>query len=356
MTSNTIIAYRLYNQQITHHRFSAPGEIVSWLGAMQAQDFAGGKWAIGLRLPGSKDPDIEKAIAARKIIRTWALRGILHFVSPEDVYWITKLIGPKLLTAFASRFRQLELDERILAKTNKLISKALEGGEHLTRNEIADILSKQKIKLHEFRLSHILLRAVIDQLICFGPRRNKEYTFVSLPEWVPEGKSIPRDESLAMLTRKYFESHGPAALPDFVWWSGLNLTDARKGIEMIKSGLEEFKVNDQKYWMMQNMPEIKAVADTVFLLPGFDEYMLGYKDRSLILDNHRIPHVYTNNGIFGNTIIIKGRVHGTWKRTIKNKSVIIEQSPFIDLSDKQLKSFNKASQNFAKFLGLEMSI
>jgi len=348
---------RLCNQHISQTSFSSPSEVVSWFGAMQAQDYHGSKWSVGLRMKSATDSTIEKSIANKEIIRTWALRGTLHFVTPPDIYWIMDLVAPKLIKSLASRYKQMELDSKLISKSNNLLVKAVEGNKALTRAELKEILSKSKIPTHELRLGFILQRAVFDKLMCLGPRRDKEFTFVSLEEWAPKTKAITREEAISLLAKRFYQSHFPATDQDFAWWSGLTINEARSGSEMNKSTLIRESINGIDYWVSENIHEVKSNIPDVFLLPGFDEYMLGYKDRSAIIDNQHVKHVFASgNAIFKNTIVINGKVEGTWSRAIKKNEVIIETYLFPGLKKTYSKELKKEAERFGKFLGMETRV
>jgi winged helix DNA-binding protein len=353
MTPQNIAQYRLYQQQIAKTQFKERSQVVSWLGALQAQDYAGAKWSIGLRLPDATDADIEQAIAAKTIIRTWPMRGTLHFVAPEDVRWMLALLTPRIIAQRAGRYRQLELDDAIFARSKELFAKALQGGKQLTRDEMHQLLERANISTGGQRGNHILGRSAQDGLICFGAPSGKQQTFTLLDEWVPLTKSLERDEALAELVKRYFTSHGPATLPDFVWWSGLTVTDAKAGLEMVKSQLIQETVNGQTYWMSPDRPVIVDNSATTYLLPGFDEYMLGYTDRTAALEAiHSQKITPGNNGMFSPTIVIDGKVVGTWKRTFKKGTVVVGPSPFTSLSEAENRTLAVAAERYGKFVGM----
>ncbi len=227
MTSDEISNLRLANQQIATTRFSTAKEIVGWMGAVQAQDYAMAKWAIGLRLNHSRDGLIERAIDDAQIIRTHVLRPTWHFVSSDDLHWLMELTAPRIIKTLASRRKELELDEGTLRKTNGIIEKELQG-KQLTRQEIMKRLEKQGIRTSDARPYHIMFNAELSGLVCNGSRREKQFTYALLDERVKRTKTYKKDEALAEIAVRYFRSHGPAALQDFVWWSGLSATDAKR--------------------------------------------------------------------------------------------------------------------------------
>jgi hypothetical protein len=339
--------HRLYHQRITHPTFKDAGEVAAWLGAMQGQDYAGTKWAFGLRLPGNTDADIEQAIANRIIMRIWGVRGTLHYVAPADIHWLLALIAPRLITGNALRYKQLELDEPTLARSTTLIAEALDDGQHLTRNELLAMLEAKGISTEGQRGVFMLQRAGLERLVYQGEMRRNVTTFRTLDE----GKTLPKDEALAELARRYFTSRGPATLADFTHWSGLLTTEARAGLESIKSELEEEKFDGQSYWLSPHTP--KQPERSLYLLPGFDEYVLGYKDRSAVLDAQFADAICPGgNGVFKSTIVSEGRIIGTWKRTLKKKTVEITLEPFRPLDTDEMDVLAEAADQFGAFLGL----
>jgi hypothetical protein len=353
MTNLDIAQQRLYNQHISGPPFEQPSDVVAWLGALQAQDYAGAKWSIGLRLARTTDAAIEQAIAAKTIVRTWPMRGTLHFVASADARWMLELLTPRVIAQAAGRYRQLELDEAIFTRSKELFATALQGGRQLTREEMLQLLEQANIFTAGQRGYHILCRSAQDGLICFGPPRGKQQTFTLLDEWAPQPKRLARDEALAELTRRYFISHGPATVRDFAWWAGLTLTEARAGLEMVKTQLRQESIDDQVYWLSADRPASPDNWPMVSLLPGFDEYLLGYTDRSAVLQPSHAPKISPGgNGVFNPTIVIDGQVAGTWKRTIKKETVVMTLSPFTSLTKAENQAVTVAAHHYGSFLGL----
>src|SRR5712691_6941388 len=272
MTNLDIAHQRLHNQRVAGAPFEKPVDAVTWLGAVQAQDFAGAKWALGLRMQGATDESIEQAFADGTIFRTHVMRPTWHFVSPADIRWLLALTAPRVHAASAYHSRRLELDEVAFRSTNAVLTNALQGGKQLTRDELASTLQQAGIVTEgEQRVTYIMMRAELDGIICSGARRGKQFTYALLEERAPQARTLERDEALAELTRRYFTSHGPATLQDFVWWSGLTGADARVGLAMVKSQLMHEVVDGQTYWLSTAMPTAKDMSPTAYLLPNFDE-------------------------------------------------------------------------------------
>jgi hypothetical protein len=352
MTNSEIAQARLLNQRITGTKSNRPSEIVRSLGAVQAQDYLGALWAIGLRAANSTEAGIEQAIADRTIIRTWPMRGTLHFVAPADVHSMLELLAPPVIAGNRRRQQQLELDDKTLARCRTLFTKGLQGGKQLTRDALYALLEGARIGTGNQRGYHILWRLAQEGVICFAARQNKQTTFALLDEWVKPARKLKREEALAEVTKRYFSGHGPATLPDFAWWSGLRMVEAKTGLEMVASSLRKETHGMTTYWTSREPTASPADISNAYLLPGFDEYLLGYNDRSAVLDpQHAQKLVPDNNGRFLATMIMNGRVVGTWKRTLTKKAVRIVMEPFTSLNKTAKQAFTAAAERYGAFIG-----
>jgi hypothetical protein len=208
--STDIGRQRLSNQRIGGKGFEWPEEVVRWMGAIQAQDYAQSLWAIGLRLGSATAADVERAVAEARIVRTWPVRGTIHFVPAEDVSWMLKLSAARVLAADGRRLGQLGLDRETLQRCGRLFRDALEGGRRLSRQSMMELLEGAGIGTGGQRGYHILWFLSQAGLICPGPMQDKQQTFVLLDEWVPASRELSREEALAELAERYFASHGPA--------------------------------------------------------------------------------------------------------------------------------------------------
>lgn len=354
MIASDIVCHRLHNQRIVQEKFELPSQAVAWFGAMQAQDYASTKWAIGLRCHGTTDAIIEQAIVNKTIVRTWLMRGTLQVVAASDVRWMLTLLAPRIIANSARRHQQLELDDATFAHSYETFTKVLQGGKQLARAEIMLVLEEAGLSTTGQRGYHILRRAGLEGLVCFGPIQDKQQTFVLLDEWVPHSKNMKRDEALAELAGRYFRSHGPATLQDFVWWSGLKVVDARAGLEMTKTRLYQETIDGQTYWAAQNKSIPKDRSPTAYLLPAFDEYFLGYKVRNAVLDAKYDKQAVSSNGVFRPMIVIDGQVVGIWKRMLKKGSVIITPDPFNSLTKAENQALLAAANQYSAFLGLSV--
>ena len=353
MKTTALLDLRLANQQLSAHNFTKPEEVVAWMGALQSQEYAQSQWAIGARLPGLQESDIEQAIAEKRITRTWCVRGTLHLVHADDVHWMLSLLGPRIISGAASRYKSLELDERTLKKTQTILSRTLKDHEPLTRDELTAIFDKAGIEAKGERLTHILYHAAMNQLICIGPKRGNTPTYTLLH--APAVKPFKdRPAAVAELAKRYFLSHGPATVSDFILWSGLPIKEAREGLEAVKPLLTSFILQQKEYWMNAKQPAI--VKPGLYCLPGFDEYVLGYEDRSHFLPAQHKSMVYTTNGIFNPVIVHKGTIIASWQRTFNKDSVIVTLKPFQPLPPATLKKITTALQPYAAFCNKKLSI
>ena len=198
---------------------------------------------------------------------------------------------------------------------------------------------------------YLLGRAELDGVVCSGARRGKQFTYALLEERAPQARTLERDEALAELTRRYFTSHGPATLQDFVWWSGLAAIDAKAGIEMVKLQLVHEVVDGQAYWFSTSTPTAKDLSPTASLLPNFDEYIVGYTDRSASFDTrHATKLDARGNILFNYMMVIDGQIAGTWKRTLKKNTVVIEANPFTPLSEAETRALVASANRYGEFL------
>lgn len=286
-------------------------QAVRWFGAVQAQDYLGSLWAVGLRTRAATQAQVEQAIADRAIVRTWPLRGTLHFVAAEDVRWMLELLTGRILARNARRLKQeFGIDSALIARSRKALESALRGGNCLSRAELYRRLNGAGIATDGSRGLHLLWWHAHEGLICVGPRAGKQQTFVLLNEWLPPARKLSREEALAELARRYFMSHGPATLQDFAWWSGLAPADAMASLEMIKTELLATTAEQRTYWYAPTASG-RRQSRSCHLLPAFDEYTVAYNDRSAALSDEDASRPESGHGIFYPTIVIDGQIAGT---------------------------------------------
>lgn len=345
---------RLYNQQLSSTHLNNPADIVRWFGAMQAQDFAAAKWAIALRTKDQTNADIEQAFNEGKILRTHIMRPTWHFVTPADIRWMLALTSPRVSAFNGSYYRKSGLDKTIFKKSNEVMRKALQGGKQLTREELNHELKKQKIPTEKLGLSYMTMQAELDGIICSGPRIGKQFTYMLLEERVPKMKEISVEEALAELTKRYFQSHGPALVRDFVWWSGLTVADARKGIALVGSTLHKEEREGKTYWFSESKTGGKE-SQGGFLIPGFDEYFIAYKDRSDILDQKYAKQLNQGGGMVNGAIVVEGKMVGGWRRSFDKKNVVVKMQLFEKITFFQEQLLEAQAQQYGKFIGMQVS-
>jgi hypothetical protein len=263
-----------------------------------------------------------------------------------------RLLAPRIIASSGRRYRQLALDEGTFEGSFETLRGALRAGARLTRTETLHALEGAGISTKGQRGYHILRRAGLEGLICFGPALDGEETFVLLDEWAPDDEEkLEREESLAKLARCYFRSHGPATLRDFAWWSGLMVSDARAGLELAVSEMQLETIDGRTYWAASKEPTRKDRSPTIYLLPGYDEYYLGYQDRGAVLDIQYDKSLVSSNGVFRPMIVLEGQVVGIWRWRFQKGAVIITPSPFEPLSEVENRSLRAAAEQYGSFLG-----
>ena len=346
-------AGRLRAQRLIGKPFSSPLDVVRWLGAVQSQDFAGAKWAVAQRSRAATDAALDRLFDQGAILRTHVMRPTWHFVVPEDVRWLLELTAPRVRAGLASRYRELEIDDSIAARAGAAFAAELAGGRHLTRPELGRALSGAGISPEGQRLPHLLLRAELDQLIVSGPRRGKEFTYSLLEERVPKVPAMDRSEALTELTLRYFRSHGPAQVQDFTWWSGVTAGEARRGITFAGAALEHRVVEGKDYWSDAAANGASSAAVVAHLLPNFDEYTVGYRDRSALMPaaGRFDPSLFSFGSILSNVVTVDGVVRGGWRRSSARSTMLIEARLFEKLTERETAAVADAGRRMSRFLG-----
>lgn len=353
-----IIRHRLHNQFLSQTDYTQPAQIVEQLGAVQSQDYAGAKWALAQRL---KDPltdaEIDKAFNEGKILRTHVMRPTWHFVAPADVRWLLMLTAPRVHTGSGFMYRTLKLDPAIIKKSYRVLEKTLQGNKQLTRTELGVAFEKAGIVAEGVRLGYFMMSAELDGVICSGGRQGKQFTYALLEERVPHVKPLKRDEALAELVRRYFTTRGPATLHDFTWWSGLTMADAKKGIEMVKDQFVSEVLDGQTYWFADSISPVREKSLTAHLLPNYDEYFIGFKDRSAIGKIARQAGVKNDDPrLIAHVIIMDGQIVGGWRRTITKNAVILERRLFTDLTRSEERALTQEIDRYSEFLQLPVEM
>jgi hypothetical protein len=341
---------RLVSQRLGGAPLEHPADVVRWFGAVQAQDYLSSLWALGLRLRGATEAAVEAAVAEGSIVRTWPMRGTLHFVPAEDARWMLGLLTPRVISASAGRYRQLELDAHVFARAEKRVVAALEGGRRLTRPAIYSLLQQDGISTEGSRGLHILGYLAQRQVICFAGREGKQPTLALLDEWVKRPRSLEREEALAELAARYFQGHGPASVHDFAWWSGLGVGEAREAVGLVGSGLAQEVVRGRTLWFSDGALSPEPDGSAAYLLPYYDEYTVAYRDRTDVLDPAHAKKV-GRGGILNPTVVIDGRVVGTWRRDLHGDEVSVQIETFGVLPKRKHALVARAAARYARFFG-----
>ena len=347
--------WRLANQGIAEAVARSPAEVVESLGAVQAQDYLGSLWAFGLRLPSVTETIVEQAIIERAILRTWPMRGTLHFVRSADVRWMLDLLTPRIIARRAFTDRQFGIDSKMLARSEKLFVNALRGDKQLPREKMYELLESASISTAAQRGLHIVGRLAMEGLLCFGARNGKQQTFALLDEWAPSAKRLERNEALAQLALRYFRGHGPATLQDFAWWSGLTMSDARAGVESVAAQLAKETIDGEIYWLPESGLVPRNRQNRCYLLPSYDEYLVGYKNRQAALAPEHHGAVFPGN-MFNAVIVIGGRVQGTWKRTVAKDRAIVTSKLFGRSDREAQRALTTVVKRYGVFLGVPAQI
>jgi hypothetical protein len=347
-----IVRRRLAAQFLSAAGPLSAGEIVRALGAVQSQDYAGARWALGLRARGLTDADVERAFAEGQILRTHVLRPTWHFVTPDDIRWLLALTAPRVKAALACYDRALELDAAVFRRSHAVLTRALRDGGYLTRTELRPLLERAGVAIRSGqRLAHIMLRAELDAVVCSGPRRGKQFTYALLEERVAPAASPGRDEALGDLTRRYFATRGPATLRDFCWWSGLTMSDAKRGVQIVGSFLQRARVRDDDCWFME--AGIGNARPSAHLLPNYDEYFIGYKDRSAIAQRIGTAAAVTGgNALIAHVVFVNGQLVGGWKRVHRTRNVVVEMTLGARLTGAERDRVAAAARRLSAFLDI----
>jgi hypothetical protein len=350
-----IVRRRLRNQKLMASRLHDPAAIVSWMGAVQAQDYAGAKWALALRSPSLTDAAIDIAFDEGRILRTHVMRPTWHFVSPADIRWMLALTSPRVHRISASYYRKVGLDDATFARSRRALERALRGGRHLTRRELASVFAHAGIDARGLRLGFLTMHAELEAVVCSGPRQGKQFTYALLEERVPPVPPLSRDEARAELCRRFFASHGPATIKDFVWWSGLTVRDARGGIDAIAPALAQENVDGLAYWCVPSRAPAAPPSPLVYLLPNYDELGIAYRDREVAPALPRPAPI--SAGSEGQHLLwIDGRFVGRWKRKPGSKRIVVEVQPFRRLMPAERRALEAEVARYGKFVELHAEL
>ena len=348
---------RLINQGLVKATLKTARDVVEKLGAVQAQDYGGSKWGLAQRTNGLTDAEIEKESDDGTIVRTHVLRPTWHFVAATDIRWMLALSAPRVHAANGYWYRFLEVDDSVARRSRAVLTKALRDGTHLTRSELGQLLTEAKIAAKSSRLACIMMRAELDGVVCSGARRGKQFTYALLEERVPRATALDREAALFELTRRYFTTRGPATIDDFSWWSGLTKTEAKRGVEMAASLLEHESIEGKSYWSSDSEGATRISSTLTHLLPNYDEYFIGFKNRSAFGARLRAAGVEARtDALSAHILFVGGQIVGGWKRTLVGGTVVVAPSLLIPLGEPERRAVGVAARKFGRFLGSPVEI
>ncbi len=349
MNTTDILKIRLHNQRLASNFFSDPKDVVSYMGAMQSQAFDMAKWAIGTRMHIATNKSIDEALENFKVVRTHILRPTWHFVSADDIHWMLELSSPRLRPVFQSYGKMTGVDQEFVMKGCKQVEKVLENDNHLTRQEIISRLNAEGIEMNTDNVGIILGYGELEGIFCSGPVRGNKHSYCLLQKWIPKTMPIQKEEALERLARRFFTSHAPATLQDFIWWSGLLISDAKLALQMIKDDFVVEEINGRSFWLKNDTDIPTETEDCALLLPQFDEYVVSYKDRSDIIEDKHYSKVMTKNGLFSPTIMHNGEIVGSWRKVSKKDKVEVELSFFKKVSKRMERLFDQPAEAVKNF-------
>jgi hypothetical protein len=350
----TIAERRVRNQHIATRGLRGPQDVVTWFGAMQAQEYEPAKWALGLRMADGTNAKVQRACDEGRILRTHVMRPTWHFVAAPDIRWLLGLTAPRVQRILSYYNRALELDGRTLTRGTVVIERALAAGHHLTRVELAESLSQARLPMSGNRLARVVMHAELEGVICSGRRRERQSTYALVAERAPDAERLSHDEALATLGQRFFRSHGPATIRDFAWWSGLTMADGKRATEMIRAQRET--IAGLTYWTVEPSPRRTAREERVHLLPIYDEYLVAYRDRQAV------PHrptagasSSTQSVTFQHALVIDGHVAGTWRITRSPAGAAIRTVPLRRLDSPERRALSAAVQRYERFIELPVT-
>lgn len=335
-TPRDVALLRLAAQRIACPEFGTAADAVRWLTAVQAQDYRGALTSVALRTAQGTREAVEAALNAGEVVRAWPMRGTLHFVLSEDLPWMLSVTAERTIAGAATRRARLGLDAALIERARELATSALAGGGQLRRDDLLALWDDAGLLGVQQRGYHFLWHLAQTGTLCFGPVRDGEQRIVLVDEWVPDPRRLDREEALGEWALRFFRGHGPATVKDFARWTNLVMADVKAGLAIARPELEPVEVDGVEYFMDPRTPAVldscRQRAEGVLLLPGFDEYVLGYGDRGAALPAEFAQRIVPgNNGMFKPTVVEAGQIVGTWKRTGRRKQPVTA-TPFTAFS------------------------
>ncbi len=354
---------RLASQGLVGDGFQDVATAARRMLAMQAQDLPSALWAVGQRVRGAGESDVRAALDTGTMVRSWPFRGTLHFLAPEDLKWILGVTSGRMKANTATRHRQLGIDASDVAKCRDIARQLVSSGKGATREELFAAFEAAGQATKAQRGVHLLWILCQEAHLVQGPTAGTsgkaagQQLFVAFDEWIPKSRNVDREEGVAELLLRYLQSHGPATERDFAWWSFTPLTEVRAAMKHVRDKLEQLTLGETTYWLS---PDVAALLDdgvpgsrTVLALPGFDEFLLGYTDRGLVLPPEFAQQIVPGgNGVFKRMIVQGGKIVGTWVRSGSGRNIRVEPVPFDNdgLSPAAQRTFEVQAAKYLDFL------
>lgn len=329
-----------------------PAEVVAGRLGVQAQESLSAALALWIRSRGLTLDGIEAArVEARTITRTWAMRGTLHLVTSRDLGWILGLVGPREIAKSRRRYRKLGLDEETLARSVEVLESELLRGGPRVKGELAKLLKANGIPSGGQAAYHLLRHAGLSGKVCTGPEQDGEATYAAIEDWLKAPPAMVEEKALL---RRYWQGHGPASLADAVSWSGLTMTQVKRGLEGIREELTEVSVAGEAAWVEARLLEVEAAdaESTVHLLPAYDDLLLGYGDRKWLVAAEHARAIHPGGGLLRPTLLVAGEARGIWRLSHGSAETVVEVEPFAPLSGEIKEAVAGKVTELSHFLGV----
>lgn len=347
---STIARHRAASLRLSMPAAMSPSDLVGWLGAMQSQDYGLAKWSVAQRL-AIRHPDVERAVDDGSILRTHALRPTWHFVARDDLRWIQMLTSPRVLALLRHYDRRGGLDAALIARSTRIIAAAIERQGHLTRPAIAAALAVAGIGTSAWLVGHLLMHAELCAVVCSGVPHERRQTYALVDERAPRRSAVTRDEALAMLASRYFQSHGPATARDYQWWSGLSAEDVARGIALLGRRVERMCVGDRTYLVSADRPRLRSKPRIAQVIQPYDELVVGYSESRAIVDARGTARRGSSGGaaLLTRLIVCDGQIAARWRLRAGDHSSGIVVQPLRRLTDRERAAVTEATTRFERF-------
>lgn len=349
---------RLVTQRLVGPPFKSPTEVVQHLLAVQSQDYAGAKWAVGQRVASTTEAELDRLFDAGAILRTHVMRPTWHFVDPTDIRWLLELTAPRVHQANAYQYRQLEVDAETVKRSRGVIERALAGGQAFTRDELGRAFADAGIVASGLRLGYLVSHAELERVVVSGPRRGRRQTYALLEERVPPAPARSREAALAELARRYVEGHGPAQVADLSWWSGLTMADSRAGLALATPPLHEEAIDGRTFWAAETSSAEQVAIDppSVHLLPNYDELLIAFRDRTDAVDPGLPEPARVAESLLAHIVVRDGLVVGGWRRAEERGAMRVAVDLLVPLAPAERHAFDGAVERLRSFVGRAVEV